>query len=65
MITLTRLSGARFVVNAELIRTIEERPDTVLTLLSGDHIVVKEPLEEVVRRAIEYGRYLRRLEPIT
>jgi len=63
MIQLTRLNGRAFVVNADLIRTIEQNPDTVLTLLSGEHLVVKEPMDEVVRRTIEYGRHLRRLRP--
>lgn len=63
MIALTRLNGQAFVLNAELIRTIEERPDTVITLINGDHVVVTEASKEVVRRAIEYGRHLRRLTP--
>ena len=60
MISVTRLNGDRFVLNAELIRTIEENPDTVITLVNGDHIVVKERMGEVVRMTIEYGRLLRR-----
>ena len=59
MIRLTRLNGKEFILNAELIRTIEERPDTTVTLLNGDTLVVKEPMEDVVRRAIEYGRAVR------
>jgi len=59
MISLTRLNGSRFVVNAELIRTIEERPDTTVTLTSGDVLIVAEPMDEVVERCIEYGRRLR------
>ncbi len=65
MIVLTRLNGKGFVLNAELIRTIEENPDTTITLISGDHIVVKEPMVEVVTRSVEYGRLLRRLVPVT
>lgn len=63
MIALTRLNGKRFVLNADLIRTIEESPDTTVTLLAGDRIVVKEPADEVVKRVIEYGRLLRRVLP--
>ena len=63
MIVLTRLNGKGFVLNAELIRTIEENPDTTITLVSGDHIVVKEDMAEVVARSIDYGRLLRRLMP--
>lgn len=64
MISLTRLNGHPFVLNADLIRTIEECPDTTITLISGDCMVVKEPLLEVVRRSIDYGRHLRRLMPL-
>ncbi|VAX41194.1 hypothetical protein MNBD_PLANCTO03-408 [hydrothermal vent metagenome] len=63
MITLHRLNDKPFILNAELIRTIEENPDTVITLISGDHIVVKEEMREVVERTIDYGRLLRRLIP--
>jgi flagellar protein FlbD len=65
MITLTRLNGKKFVVNAELIRTVESNPDTTLTLINGDHIIVAEPMEDVVSLAIEYGRSLRKLLPPT
>jgi len=63
MINVTRLNGKRIVVNADLIRVIEENPDTIITLTSGDHVVVKEPMREIVARAIEYGRTLRRMIP--
>jgi flagellar protein FlbD len=63
LIALTRLNNQRFVLNAELIRTIEESPDTIITLISGDRLVVRERSQEVVRRVIEYGRHLRRLTP--
>jgi flagellar protein FlbD len=59
LIQLTRLNGRQFVLNAELIRTVEERPDTTVTLVNGDTIVVKETMGEVVQRAVEYGRAIR------
>ena len=59
MIQLTRLNGRRFVLNAEQIKLVEATPDTMVTLLSGDQLIVQEPVREVVRRAIEYGRLLR------
>ncbi len=59
MIALTRLNDKRLVVNAELIKTVEETPDTMITLINGDHLIVKEPMEEIVRKAVEYGRQLR------
>ncbi len=59
MIKLTRLNGEEFVVNAELIRYVEGRPDTYVTLTSTERFVVKEPVAEVVRRAIAYARAVR------
>lgn len=63
MIALTRLNGSRFVVNAEMIRTIEERPDTTIVLLNGETFIVKESQDEVVAKAIEYGRMVRMFRP--
>jgi flagellar protein FlbD len=63
MIVLTRLNGQSFVVNAEKIRLVESTPDTVVCCESGERLMVKETLQEVIRRSIEYGRLLRR--PIT
>ncbi len=54
MIKLTRLDGQAFILNADLIRFVEERPDTFVTLTSGDRIVVREPMDQVVELAIEY-----------
>ena len=59
MIRLTRLNKRPFVVNCELIKFVEETPDTVITLLSNEKIVVSESTDEVVDRVIEYGRRLR------
>ena len=61
MITVTRLNGKKVVINADLIRTVESNPDTTLTLINGDHIIVSEPMAEVVALAVDYGRSLRRL----
>ena len=54
MIKLTRLDGEPFVLNAELIRYVERRPDTFVTLTSGDRIVVAETMDEVIERAVHY-----------
>ena len=59
MIAVTRLNGKSFVVNAALIRYIESTPDTMITLIGGEKVIVKEPLEEVVERAIQYNRKIR------
>jgi flagellar protein FlbD len=59
MIRVTRLSGDSFVLNAEYIKFVEETPDTIVTLRDGDKVLVRESADEVVARAIEYGRSLR------
>ncbi|MBL4700439.1 MAG: flagellar FlbD family protein [Phycisphaeraceae bacterium] len=63
MITLTRLNGKQFVLNAELIRTVESTPDTMVTLVNGDHFIVKEQMPDVIDAAIRYGQTLRGLLP--
>jgi flagellar protein FlbD len=61
MIKLTRLSGEEFILNAELISFIETRPDTYITLTTDEKIVVRERVDEVVARAIDYSRRIRML----
>jgi flagellar protein FlbD len=63
MIALTRLNGQSFVINAEKIRYIESTPDTVVCCDTGEKMMVKEPLAEVMRKAIDYARIVRR--PVT
>jgi flagellar protein FlbD len=54
MIKLTRLDGETFLLNADLIRYVEHRPDTFITLTAGEVIVVKESMDDVMDRAIRY-----------
>lgn len=54
MIHLTRLNGNPLVVNSELIKYAESSPDTMLTLVNGEKIVVLESCEDVVKRTIAY-----------
>ena len=62
MIRLTRLGGEAFLLNAELIKYVESRPDTFITLTTGDRIVVAESPEEVLRETLEYQQ-TKRLVP--
>ena len=62
MIRLTRISDEPFLLNAELIKYVEARPDTFITLTTGDRIVVKESPEEVLRETVEYHQ-LKQLIP--
>jgi len=54
MIKLRKLNGKEFVVNCELIQYIEETPDTVLTLTTGQKIIVTETADEIINKVIEY-----------
>ena len=63
MIAVTRLNGKPIVVNAEQIRSVESNPDTTITMVNGDHLIVRESMTDVVEKAIDYGRHLRRFLP--
>jgi flagellar protein FlbD len=58
MIKLSKLksNGTEIILNAELIETIEQTPDTVITLTNGKKILVEESMDEVVRKAMDYRR---------
>ena len=56
MIKVTRLNGKEFVLNAELIQFLEETPDTVVTLVNHEKVVIKESADEVIRRVAEYKK---------
>jgi flagellar protein FlbD len=54
LIELTRLNGRALVVNCDLIKYVESAPDTMLTLVTGEKIVVRESCADVVARAAAY-----------
>ena len=54
MIKLSHLDGEPFILNADLICYVEARPDTFITLTNGERLVVREPMDEVLRRAVAY-----------
>ena len=58
MIELTRLNGHPILINAELIKFVEQNPDTVITLVTGDKLVVREAAPEVMQRVLAYRRHL-------
>lgn len=68
MIELTRLNGNPMLLNSDLIKTAEASPDTMLTLINGEKLIVREELSEVLERVLEYRAKLlatmaRRLSP--
>jgi flagellar protein FlbD len=54
MIELTRLNGSPLAINCDLIKYAEAAPDTVLTLITGEKLVVLEACTEVSHRTLEY-----------
>lgn len=54
MIELTRLNNHSLVVNCDLIKYVEKSPDTVITLVTGDKLVVRETVEQVLERVVKY-----------
>ena len=56
MIQLTRLNNKPLFVNSDLIKFVEQSPDTVVTLLTGEKIVVLEKPDDVLTRIIEFRR---------
>ncbi len=56
MIQLTRLNNARLALNSDLIKYVEEAPDTVITLLNGEKLVVRETTGQVIDRVLQFRR---------
>ena len=56
MIKLHKLNGTEIVVNAELIESVEATPDTVLNLATGNRFLVKDTVQEVVDKVVEYKK---------
>ncbi len=64
MIEVTRLNGNPMVLNSDLIKTAEASPDTMLTLINGEKLIVRETCAEVLERVIAYrARLLARVAP--
>ena len=56
MIRLTRLNHQEFVLNSDLIETIESNPDTVLTLSNNQKLVVLESADQIMDLVIAFRR---------
>lgn len=54
MIKLTRLNHSEFYLNPDLIKAIEQTPDTIITLVNDDHILVREQTEEIIDRIVDF-----------
>ncbi|MEW6741553.1 MAG: flagellar FlbD family protein [Planctomycetota bacterium] len=56
MIQVTRFNGTRIVLNADWVQSVEETPDTLITLTTGYKLLVKDKADEVVDAIIKYKR---------
>jgi len=59
MIELTKLQDQKIVINADLIEFVEATPDTMITTTSGKKVIVKETVDDVVHKVVEYRRRCR------
>lgn len=62
MIRLTKLNGSSFVLNCELIETVEETPDTVISTINGKKYVVLESVDEIIQKVIQYKESVRMVD---
>ena len=56
MIKLTRLNKSNLIVNSELIEFVEATPDTIITLTTGQKVIVRESVDEVIDSVVEFKR---------
>ena len=56
MIKVSRLNGKEYYINPHQIESIELNPDTTMLMLSGKHVVVKEGIDDIISRIVEYRR---------
>lgn len=54
MVDLTRLNGTRLILNCDLIKSAEATPDTTLTLVTGEKLVILDPLDELIMQVVAY-----------
>ncbi len=65
MIRLTKLNRSSFVLNCELIETVESTPDTVISTINGKKYVVLESVDEVVDKVIQYKGNIIKIKEIS
>ncbi len=56
MIKLTKLNNEEFVINCSQIMTIDIIPESKITLMNKEHFIVKESVDEIIRKTIEYNK---------
>lgn len=58
MIRLTRLNHQEIAINCDLIEWVDAVPDTTVRMVSGEYVLVREPVDEVIRRIASWRRKL-------
>ena len=56
MIPLRRLNNQPIIVNCDLIESIESTPDSVVTLVSGNKLIVRDTLDEIRKKVVDFKR---------
>jgi flagellar protein FlbD len=56
VIQLTRLNGNPIALNSDLVKFVENAPDTVITLINGEKIIVRETSDDVIHRILDFRR---------
>lgn len=56
MIQLTRINGTELLVNEQFIEIAEQTPDTVITMQNGHRYLVKETIDEIIEKSVQYSR---------
>jgi flagellar protein FlbD len=56
VIKVTRFDGSELIVNCELVESVEQTPDTVLSFVGGKKLLVKEGAAEIIERVVQYKR---------
>jgi len=56
VIQLTRLNGNPIALNSDLIKFVENAPDTVITLINGEKVIVRETSEDLINRIVAFRR---------
>lgn len=56
MIDVTKMNGMNITINSDLIETVEDTPDTVITLTTGRKIIVKESRQTITNLVKSFKR---------
>ena len=56
MINITKLNGVQLTINSDYIETVEETPDTVITMSTGRKLIVKESRQEIINLVKSYRK---------